>query len=684
MATGINISIGADGSPAVRELKKVGKAVKKVGTDTVASNKRSVGSWTELSSKIQIARQVYGKILQVLRPVTDLLRDSVGATSRLADQTAKMARNVGTSAESLQTLSFAAGRAGVDSTSLNNGLKRLSRNMVDSISGNTRMADTFEAIGIKVKNADGSLRNVEDVFKDLSNVSRDLGESAEGTGLRMLLLGRGGAELGNLMMAGSDGVDAMEARLDSLRGRMSGELLTASEDYQDALLDLSVAMQGVRNEIGEELIPAADEMVDRFTNMAVGASSFIDKLSGGDGGLVGGLDNTKTVLEKLNPLWAIYASNLWLAEKAMGALEEEGKAQRVAPPPDLDVARFFVPKKDRRAEVSNALGRMGGGSAGGGSAGGESPEDKAAKAEAKRAEMVDRQIRSMERRVRLAAVDVETQIELNQMFAEEDIRRRLAAKEINAAEAERIRLVSVQIALMDEAAFRKAEAIGAAKEEAELLRLLRSEELEHAAEMTRLDEKRAADRVSIMEASVSAVGDLLAVGVDVADKLYKKEKGANVSAAKKAFEVRKAFAVGQATINAALAVTNAIATAPNFIVGAIQAAVAGGLGIAQIAVIAAEQPSFGDAGLMPFGSLRDTHRSAVIRNDEMVVDPRGTRDISAMFAMMRRGMETNQGGGRFEITNHTILDGERLATSIEERFIDRAERGDAYQQRVRA
>jgi len=679
MATGINISIGADGSPAVRELKKVGKAVKKVGTDTVASNKRSVGSWTELSSKIQIARQVYGKILQVLRPVTDLLRDSVGATSRLADQTAKMARNVGTSAESLQTLSFAAGRAGVDSTSLNNGLKRLSRNMVDSISGNTRMADTFEAIGIKVKNADGSLRNVEDVFKDLSNVSRDLGESAEGTGLRMLLLGRGGAELGNLMMAGSDGVDAMEARLDSLRGRMSGELLTASEDYQDALLDLSVAMQGVRNEIGEELIPAADEMVDRFTNMAVGASSFFDQLQKeGDGGLVGALDNTKTVMEKLNPLWATYASNLWLAEKAMGALEEEGKAQRVAPPPDLDVARFFVPKKDRRAEVSNALGRMGGGSAGG-----ESPEDKAAKAEAKRAAMIDNQIRSMERRVRLAAVDVETQIELNQMFAEEDIRRRLAAKEINAAEAERIRLVSVQIALMDEAAFRKAEAIGAAKEEAELLRLLRSEELEHAAEMTRLDEKRAADRVSIMEASVSAVGDLLAVGVDVADKLYKKEKGANVSAAKKAFEVRKAFAVGQATINAALAVTNAIATAPNFIVGAIQAAVAGGLGIAQIAVIAAEQPSFGDAGLMPFGSLRDTHRSAVIRNDEMVVDPRGTRDISAMFAMMRRGMEANSGTASNQITTHVVLDGSIVATSVENTMLDRIERGDDFRQRAR-
>ena len=681
MATGINISIGADGSPAVRELKKVGKAVKKVGTDTVASNKRSVGSWTELSSKIQIARQVYGKILQVLRPVTDLLRDSVGATSRLADQTAKMARNVGTSAESLQTLSFAAGRAGVDSTSLNNGLKRLSRNMVDSISGNTRMADTFEAIGIKVKNADGSLRNVEDVFKDLSNVSRDLGESAEGTGLRMLLLGRGGAELGNLMMAGSDGVDAMEARLDSLRGRMSGELLTASEDYQDSMLDLQVAIQGVRNELGEHFIPIADETVQRLTNMAVGASLLVDELdSGSSGGLVGSLGLMYDWMVKLNP-FLLQASLFWDGmAKAAGMLEEKGTdARKAIAPPDLDVARFFVPKKDRRAEVSNALGRMGGGSAGG-----ESPEDKAAKAEAKRAEMVDRQIRSMERRVRLAAVDVETQIELNQMFAEEDIRRRLAAKEINAAEAERIRLVSVQIALMDEAAFRKAEAIGAAKEEAELLRLLRSEELEHAAEMTRLDEKRAADRVSIMEASVSAVGDLLAVGVDVADKLYKKEKGANVSAAKKAFEVRKAFAVGQATINAALAVTNAIATAPNFIVGAIQAAVAGGLGIAQIAVIAAEQPSFGDAGLMPFGSLRDTHRSAVIRNDEMVVDPRGTRDISAMFAMMRRGMETNQGGGRFEITNHTILDGERLATSIEERFIDRAERGDAYQQRVRA
>jgi hypothetical protein len=42
--------------------------------------------------------------------------------------------------------------------------------------------------------------------------------------------------------------------------------------------------------------------------------------------------------------------------------------------------------------------------------------------------------------------------------------------------------------------------------------------------------------------------------------------------------------------------------------------------------------------------------------------------------------QQDQGG---QITTHVVLDGEVVATSVERRFVDRAERGNDYRKRIR-
>jgi len=691
MSTGINIEIGANGATAAREIRKVGSEIRGLGSTAKSQQPALSGTFVEMAAKVQLARQALASIQTVIRPLVGFLTDVVDGTSQAGDQMAKMARNVGLSADALQTLHFAAGRSGVETSALNNGLKRLSRNMLDSITGNTRMADTFEAIGVKVQNADGSLRNVEDVFRDLSNVSASLGESAEGTGLRMLLLGRAGAELGNLMSQGSGGVDAMQARLDQLGGRMSGELLAASENYQDALLDLDIAMSGIKNRLAEELIPEADKFVTRLTDMAVGAQGVIDALNKDEGGgAAGALGKMGDVLKWLNPAMLVYKVNAEAIGWTLGKLEEDGKKARAAlaiVPDDSASSMDLSDTSGRRAAVAKALSSAAAGSGGRGSRGPDpaAEAERAAEAEQRRADTVAAQIRAMERRMEFSTADAEAQIRLSATFEEQDIARRVAAGEVNAVEAEHLRILNEQRTMLDLLDLRRTQQADAAKIEADESRRLHDEEEQRIRDLMTLEQERAAVRVQIAQQSVDAVSSLLGSGAEIAGQIYERERKGNVDAAKKAFEVRKGLALAQAAVNTALAVTNAIATAPNFIVGALMGAAAGVMGGVSIAAIAAEQPSFGDAGMMPLSSLRDTHRSAIIRNDEMVVDPRGTRDVSAMFAMMRRQMEIGQqGGGVAEVRVINVLDGEVVTDIVERKQIDRTERGGDFRQYARA
>lgn len=662
MATGVNIRIDADGRRAKQELKAVSREVKGLGL----ASKFAEGGTARLGVAMGVVAGAAAAQLAIVVRLTTAYGSMLHETATLGDQTAKMARNVGVSAEALQTLQFAAGRSGVEMTALNNGLKRLSRNMLDSVSGNKRMADTFEAIGVNVRDADGNLRDVEDVFRDLADVSAKLGESAEGTGLRMLLLGRAGAELGNLMAGGSAGVDEMSDRLDDLRGRMSGELLQASEAYQDALLDLGVAFQGLKNAATEAGLPALTEMVKGLTTLITKAGDAKDEIGAIATAITG-------VIQAAGPM--IFMKIPMTLAMAAGA--KAAQIRENQPPPDLPMGEFFPPSGGPgRDEIKSRLSRLGGGT-------GKSAADTAADAEERRAEMVERQIRGMERRMRLSAAGAEEQIRLRAAFMEQDIARRLAADELNEAEAERLRLLTAQQSSMEMLALRRDEALEAARTEAEQLREMRRAEEEHGRRMMQLEADRAAHRAEVTRASVDAVTGWLQVGADVAGMIYNEEAKRNKAAAKDAFEARRAFLISQTVIGGAAASIQAFANAPNYIVGAIQSALVVAQTAVAVAAIAAEKPSFGDAGLMPLGSLRDTHRSAVIRNDEMVVDPRGTRDISAMFAMMRRGMELapQREGGMVRVVN--VIDGQVVTDVVERQLTDRIEQGNDFRQRTR-
>lgn len=605
MADKVSINIVANASKAISELKKVNSEIK----DTDSSS-RSAGVGL---SKSSIA---IGAVAAAATVGAKALFDLVSETSRLGDDIAKTARVVGVTGEELQGLRFAAERSAVSASTLESGLKRLSKSMFDASRGSKMQAETFRAMGVEVTTASGSLRPVADVFADIADHAQEVGQSTELAAQTMTVMGRGGADLANLLLTGSEGLVAYNERLRELGGVMSEELLTASEEYQDSVTDLNLAFSGFKNDLTLFVIPAFTKLNQALSQGVVNFRSFLDAIESNEAeGSFG-----DRFMDSIESAARFVGADDFADSLASGRAAERRRLELQA-----------------RAEAEAAAGTGGAGGGGGGGGGGSGrPERLTTASPLRLSSGVMNQLRAVgtpeapgggQFAEGLAAQLKQTNDEL---LAEQ---RRAADEEARIA--------------------------------AELTERLRQEQ-----------EQRRRDAEATFNAQMQAAADVFGavstfaeLGQQAVEEGYFGQTQASKEAGRAMFLISKAAALAGAAVNTALAVTNALKVEP-YPLGVALAVSAGVAGGAQIATIAATTiQGLADAGLPP-GALREAglqnHTLIAMRRDEAVIDPVGTREISQMLALQRRQMEMDVSGrGSDHPTEvHLSLDGRLLTRGL--------------------
>lgn len=229
-----------------------------------------------------------------------------------------------------------------------------------------------------------------------------------------------------------------------------------------------------------------------------------------------------------------------------------------------------------------------------------------------------------------------------------------------------------------------------AETDAELIALeqARADEMQRIRdEEIRKDDQRRAEEVANLKAYQQAQVDIGLASMNlvatVAGQIssiisaFAEEGNEEAAAAMKAlFGITQAAALATAIVNTALAVTNALAVPPPP-VGAAMAVTAGIAGATQIATIVGTTISgMAHAGLPP-GAIQGANEATILmRRDEMILDPVGTRAISRML---------DQRGGGQAVQVHTTLelDGQVLGRTVDDHLVRSSERGLSYQERVR-
>ncbi len=617
MASAVEIKVGANTKKAQRELKQLGGVFGKL--DRQAKRMRA-----GMSSPFMAAAAGAAAAGAAVVGLTAALVKNATAVAAMGDEFARTARVLGVTNEETQQLSFLAGRARVDFSKLSSGMKRLQRNMLDSVTGNKRMAETFERLGINVQGADGKLRSVMDVSRDLADRIKAMGQGADATGTLMLLLGRAGTETADIFLQGSQAFDQADASLRRLGGYMSEEAIAASEDYQTAVADLKTAMIGLRSNLAEGVLPALTNVTNLMADLAPIVS---DNLGEAVKDL--GFDFARMLPKTLVFGLALLAANI---QKITGS--KIGRLREI------------------REEMEMMETLMSGGTVG---------DTRPPSAGAPPASF----------RPPSPAVGVQP--------------APLSFAPVSAGD---IAITKEGISLFEK--YREEQR--RAYMESANMRQVDSEA--HQRRMSQLDEEMA-KRQQVRDAQIGASMEALAavetfanIGQTAVEDSYLGQTRAGKRAAKALFLTGKAAALAGAIVNTALAISNALATVAPPPAAAAAAAAVGIAGAAQVATIAATAiQGIADAGLAP-DALRNAglnhHTVLAVRQDEMVMDPKGTSEITKMLSLQRRQLEMGVMGSANQPTEVVVeMDGRRLTRSLSPHLTRAVEDGADFRRNVR-
>lgn len=191
------------------------------------------------------------------------LAGMVKGTIEAGDAMYDLSQSTGVSVEALARFNKAAAVSGTNLEGVSKGLVKLNKAMVDAATGGKESAATFQALGINVRAADGSLKSADRVMLEVANRFKGMADGPEKTALALRLFGKSGAELVPLLNMGGDAIDKLSTK-------MTTAFAKKADEYNDKLAMLGGKVRALGMDLTIALLPALESITDALTT-AVGA-----------------------------------------------------------------------------------------------------------------------------------------------------------------------------------------------------------------------------------------------------------------------------------------------------------------------------------------------------------------------------------------------------------------------------
>jgi len=208
--------------------------------------------------------------------LTNMIRQSVQA----ADSAGKLSQQIGISVEALTGLKLGVELGGAQLEDLNKGLTRLARAASDAGNGLATQKRAFDDLGVSVMGANGQLRPVESILRDISDAFSTMENGTRKAARAQELFGRSGAMLIPFLNEGSKGLDAIIQRSERLGVVWSTEAAAGAEQFDDNLLLLTYAAKGFSTQITQGLLPTLTGLSAIMVDLAENSSLAAKAVSG--------------------------------------------------------------------------------------------------------------------------------------------------------------------------------------------------------------------------------------------------------------------------------------------------------------------------------------------------------------------------------------------------------------------
>ena len=227
--------------------------------------KRMGNSMQGVQGKVKNLKMAVGGLTAAFKALAVIL--AAGAFTKFvkgaidqADAFGKLSSQTGIAADTLQSYVNAGKLAGVEQVTIDKALRRLAQSMREADQGINTYQDSFNALGISVRDAQGNFKSSEQVLNEISDRFRDMPDGATKAALAMELFSRQGAGLIPLLNSGSEAMNKWNYAT-------SEGFAQNAEYFNDQLTMMRIGFDGFRKQLADALLPALNAIVEVFREL---------------------------------------------------------------------------------------------------------------------------------------------------------------------------------------------------------------------------------------------------------------------------------------------------------------------------------------------------------------------------------------------------------------------------------
>ena len=193
-------------------------------------------------------------------------------SAKAADDLNTLSKVTGIGTDRLQMYQLAAEQVDVSVESIAKSQKTLKKNMLTASEGGSA-AETFKRLGINVKDANGNLRDADEVFDEAIKKLGSMKNETERDALAMKLMGKSAADLNPLIKDGGEAYQRV-AQMMAKNGLkvVDQKTLDQANQFNDRISDIKTiagaTFQTLGTQLAAYLAPALQKVVDLFGKLA--------------------------------------------------------------------------------------------------------------------------------------------------------------------------------------------------------------------------------------------------------------------------------------------------------------------------------------------------------------------------------------------------------------------------------
>lgn len=241
----IGVKISGDGASAIAVMQQTAGAV----TDGVDKMKGALSNVGEAFGKIQ----GYFAGLVAIVAGGKFFKEAINESNKLTGETTRLARTLGITAEEATTLNTALGDIYSDSDTYIGAFQKFAQQL-------RRNEDGLKDMGLATRDAQGNLRNANDVFGEAIKLVGEYKPGLDQTTAAQTLFGKSIDDVMKLQKLNNEVLEEARQKNAALGLIITDQNVAANKAYKAAMNDVNDVMTAVMKTVGDAVMPAFTEL----------------------------------------------------------------------------------------------------------------------------------------------------------------------------------------------------------------------------------------------------------------------------------------------------------------------------------------------------------------------------------------------------------------------------------------